>query len=161
MDKASLTQITQNSKWGKSNNRARQNDRGGKWVYVGGRRAAKLRNGGMLCDIRRHANGFLYNGRAVAVSQALLDSLADIVTLQFTNLDTGDVWTTTARDFRRMGEAICYAGYEPQRFVWLSRLNHTIDGRQPRHNELRHVDETPLPRYSQPSLFDRVGESGE
>jgi hypothetical protein len=122
-------------------------------VYIDGRKVAVLRNGGMLCDIRRHTNGFLYNPPRVAMSEELLESLPDSVVLQFTNLDSGDVWTCTVRDFRHHAEPIQYPGYEPQRAVEIARMNYTIQGRKPRRNELQHVDVTPVPEYTQPSLF--------
>jgi hypothetical protein len=57
-------------------------------VKINGRKIAKLCNDGALCDIRRHSGGF-----RVAVSEELLESLADTTGLQFTNLDTKDVYT--------------------------------------------------------------------
>lgn len=125
-------------------------------IYMNGRQVAVLRNGGKLCDIRRHNNGFLYNPYRVAVFEALLESLGDTVTLQFTNMDSGDVWTTTVRDFRHNAEPIQFGNYEPQRAVELSRMNYTIQGKpkgKKRRNELQHIDVTPVPEYSQPTLF--------
>lgn len=125
-------------------------------VYIGGRKVAVMRDGGMLCDIRRRNNGFLYAPHRVALSEALLESLGDTVTLQFTNMDSGDVWTTTVKDFRRNAEPIQYGPYEPQRAVELSRMNYTIQGKpkgKKRRNELQHIDVTPVPQYEQGSFF--------
>lgn len=115
------------------------------WLYIGGRKVAKLRNWGTLCDIRRRNNGFLFGGTVVAVNEALLESLGDAVVLQFTNLDSGDVWTTTVRDFRRNANPVCFAPYEPQRMNYLSKMNHTRHGKKPRRNELMHIEAEPEP----------------
>lgn len=124
------------------------------WLYIGGRKAAKLRNWGTLLDIRRHSNGFMYNGTAVAINESWLENLGDSVNIQITNLDTKDVWTCTVRDFRRMAEPICFAGYEPQRLAYMSKMNHTRSGKKPRVNELVHIEAEPEPpQIEQLSLF--------
>lgn len=131
---------------------SRHNSTKNKPVYIHGRKAAVLRNWGTLCDIRRHSNGFLYNPHRVAVSEALLESLGDTVTLQFTNMDTRDVWTTTVRDFRHMAKPIQFGVYEPQRAVEIERLNHTRSGSgKSRRNELVHIEADPIPQ--QLSMF--------
>ncbi|MEP7133458.1 MAG: hypothetical protein ABI904_00865 [Chloroflexota bacterium] len=126
-------------------------------VYIGGRKVAVMRNDGALCDIRRHNDGFLYAPHRVAMSEELLETLSDNVVLQFTNLDSGDVWTCIVHDFRHMSEPIRFGKYEPQRAVEIARMNHTIQGKvkskTKRVNELLHIDVTPVPDYSQPSLF--------
>jgi len=123
-------------------------------VYIRGRKAAMLRNYGELCDIRRHSNGFLYNPRhSVAISEELLEALSDNVILQFTNMDTRDVWTVTVRDFRRMATPIQYGNFEPQRAVEVDRIAHR-GGSKPRHNELRHIEHEPIePAARQMGLF--------
>jgi hypothetical protein len=66
------------------------------------------------------------------------------------------VWTCTVRDFRHYAEPIHFAGYEPQRAVEIARMNYTIQGKlkgKKRRNELQHIDVTPVPEYSQPTLF--------
>jgi hypothetical protein len=130
-------------------------------VYIAGRKAAVLRNGGALCDIRRHSNGFLYNPHRVAISEELLESLPDPVVLQFTNLDSGDVWSMTVRDFRHNAAPIQFGHYEPQRAVEISKMSLTIEGKPKRSkkrvNELHHItDVTPVPEYSQSTLFERI-----
>jgi hypothetical protein len=124
-------------------------------VKIGGRKIAKLRNGGALCDIRRYSSGFLYSGgMRVAVVEELLETLEDTVILQFVNMDTKDVWTCTVHDFRHWAEPVQYTGFEPQRAVEIARMNHTVGGSsKKRKNELLHVDVTPVPEYRQPSLF--------
>lgn len=124
-------------------------------IYIGKHKVAVLRNEGALCDIRRHNDGFLYAPHRVAISEELLETLSDNVVLQFTNLDSGDVWTCIVRDFRHMAEPIQFGSYEPQRAVEIARMNHTIQGKpkKKRVNELFHIDVTPVPEYSQPSLF--------
>jgi hypothetical protein len=125
-------------------------------VKVNGKKAAILRNNGALCDIRRHGNGFLYSGGfRVAVSEELLESLSDTTVLQFTHLDTKDVWTCTVHDFRHFSEPVHFAGYEPQRACKIVLMNHTIDGtpKKQRKNELQHIDVTPIPEYRQQTLF--------
>ena len=125
-----------------------------KSIYIHGKQVATLRNWGTLCDIRRRSNGFLYNPHRVAISEELLETLGDSVVLQFTNMDTRDVWTCTVHDFRHMSEPIQFGSFEPQRAVELARLNHTVSGsHKPRRNELVHVDQTPTPEYTQPSLW--------
>ena len=122
-------------------------------LFVRGKLAATLRNGGALCDIRRHRNGFLYSPTPrVAVSAELLDQLDDTVILQFTNLDTGDVWTTTVADFRRLGEVIQFGSFEPQVAVELARLNHTRKGGAGRKNEPLHVEEAPVKSWQQMTM---------
>jgi hypothetical protein len=124
-------------------------------VYIGGRQVAVLR-GGSLCDIRRRSNGFLYNPPRVAISEELLETLGDSVVLQFTNLDTHDVYTCTVRDFRHASAPIQFGGYEPQRACPIERMNHTVSGSsRKRRNELVHVDQTPVPEYKQSSLWGR------
>ena len=128
-------------------------------VYIGGRKAAVLRNGAALCDIRRHGSGFLYSGGfRVAVCEELLESLSDTTVLQFTNLDTKDVYTITVHDFRHFSEPIRFAGYELQRACEVVRMNHTVasQGKKRRKNELVHVDQAPTPSYKQISLFERI-----
>lgn len=125
-------------------------------VKIHGRKIAQLRNEGNLCDIRRHGSGFLYSGGyRVAVAEELLESLPDTTLLQFTNLDTKDVYTITVHDFRHSSDPIRFAGYEMQRACEIVRMNHTIEGKpkKKRVNELQHVDTTPIPEYRQPSLF--------
>jgi len=128
-------------------------------IYINGRKVAMLRNGGALCDIRRHNSGFLYGPHRVAVSEELLESLPDTTVLQFTNMDSRDVWTCTVRDFRHNSEPIQFGSYEPQRATEISKMNHTVDGssqgKKRRKNELVHVDQTPAPEYSQSSLWGR------
>lgn len=124
--------------------------------HIGGRCVAVLRHEGRLCDIRRRHNGFLYNPPRVAVAVELLDSLDETATLQFTNLDSGDVWTTSVADFRRFAKPIQYAGYEPQAAVELSRMNYTIQGKRGktrRRNELLRVEDAPVPEYKQGRLW--------
>lgn len=124
-------------------------------VKINGRKIAKLRYGGALCDIRRHGSGFLYSPvMRVAVVEELLETLTDTVLLQFKNIDSGDVWTCTVRDFRHWAEPVQFAGFEPQRAAELSRMNHTISGsNKSRRNELLYVDVTPVPVYTQTSFF--------
>lgn len=129
-------------------------------VKKDGRKIAQLRNDGALCDIRRHSNGFLYSGGfRVAVVEELLEALPDETILQFTHLDSGDVWTTTVHDFRHYSDPVQFGGYEPQRACEIVRMNHTIEGstegkpKKKRVNELYDVDTTPIPEYRQPSLF--------
>ena len=125
----------------------------GEPIFIRGRKAAVLRNGGTLCDIRRHSNGFLYHPHRVAISEELLESLSDTTILQFTNMDTRDVWTYTVRDFRRAADPIQFGSFEPQRALELSYMNHTISGSGvKRKNELVHVDVTPVPEYKQMTL---------
>ncbi len=130
-------------------------------IFINGKPAAVLRNEGNLCDIRRHGSGFLYSGGfRVAVAEELLESLPDSTVLQFTNLDTKDVYTITVHDFRHFSEPIRFTGYELQRACEIVRMNHTIDGssqgKKKRRNELLHVDQTPTPSYTQPTLFERL-----
>jgi hypothetical protein len=125
-------------------------------VKRNGCKIAKLRNDGALCDIHRHGSGFLYSGGfRVALSEELLESLPDTTILQFTNLDTKDVYTITVHDFRQSANPIHYSGYELQRACEILRMNHTIEGKpkKTRKNELVHVDETPIHESRQPSLF--------
>ena len=118
-------------------------------VFINGRKAAVIRNGGALCDIRRHSTGFLYNPPQVAIAEGLLETLSDSVVLQFTNLDSGDMWSCTVRDFRHMAKPIQFGSYEPQRAVELERMNHTIQGKAGRKNELVHIEAAPLPRQTE------------
>lgn len=132
-------------------------------VKINGRKAAVLRNHDALCDIRRHSNGFLHSGSfRVAVSEELLESLPDSTLLQFTHLDTKDVWTCTVHDFRHLSEPVHFSGYEMQRACEIVKMNHTIEGspkkpddavKKLRKNELQHIDVTPVPEYGQPTLF--------
>jgi hypothetical protein len=125
-------------------------------VKKDGRKIAQLRNEGTLCDIRRHSNGFLYSGGyRVSVVEELLEVLADTTVLQFTNMDSKDVYTITVHDFRHYADPVQFAGYEPQRACEIVKMNHTIEGNpsKKRVNELHHVDTTPVPEYRQPSLF--------
>jgi len=122
-------------------------------VYINGRQAAVLRNWGTLCDIRRHSNGFLYNPHRVAISEELLEQLGDSVVLQFTSMDSGDIWTCTVHDFRRMAQPYQAPGFEPQRSVEVDRMAHR-GGSKPRHNELRHIEHEPIePAARQMGLF--------
>jgi hypothetical protein len=122
-----------------------------------GRKIAQLRNDGALCDIRRHSNGFLYGrgGFRVSVAEELLEALPDETVLQFTHMDTRDVWTITVHDFRHYSDPVQFAGYEMQRACEIVRMNHTIEGKpsKKRVNELYHIETTPIPEYKQPSLF--------
>jgi hypothetical protein len=122
-----------------------------------GRKIAQLRNDGALCDIRRHSNGFLYGrgGFRVSVAEDLLEALPDTTLLQFTHLDTKDMWTITVHDFRHYSDPVQYAGYECQRACEIIRMNHTLEGKpsKKRVNELYHIETTPIPEYKQPSLF--------
>lgn len=128
-------------------------DNNTKPIYIRGRKVAVLRDGGMLCDVRRHSNGFLYNPLRIAISEDLLESLSDSVVLQFKNLDTGDVYTCTVTDFRRHAAPIQFGSFEPQRAAEVSRMNHTISGSSAgRKNELVHIDVTPIPQYKQMTL---------
>jgi hypothetical protein len=124
-------------------------------VKINNRKAAVLRNRGTLCDIRRHGSGFLYSGGfRVAVAEELLESLPDTTLLQFTNLDSRDVWTITVHDFRHWSDPVRFAGYEMQRACEIVKMNHTHDGsNRKRRNQPRYEDLTPIPVYSQPSLF--------
>jgi len=126
-------------------------------IYINGRKVAAIRNGGNLVDIRRHNSGFLYAPHRVAIAEELLESLPDTTILQFTNLDSRDVWTCTVRDFRHMSEPIQFGRYEPQRAVEIARINHTVSGssksKKKRVNELQHIDVTPVPQYEQSTLF--------
>jgi hypothetical protein len=125
-------------------------------IKINGGKIAKLRNDGVLCDIRRHSSGFLYSGGfRVAVSEELLESLPDTTILQFTNLDTKDVYTITVHDFRQSASPIHYSGYELQRACEIVKMNHTIEGapKKQRKNELQHIDVTPIPEYSQETLL--------
>jgi len=124
-------------------------------VFINGHKVAVLRNGGGLCDVRRHNNGFLYAPHRVAISEELLETLPDNVVLQFTNLDSSDVYTCTVKDFRHMAEPIQFGSYEPQRAVEIARMNHTRQGKskKPRKNELVHIEAAPIPQFKQPSLF--------
>jgi hypothetical protein len=124
-------------------------------VKQGERKIAQIRQDGVVCDIRRHGNGFLYSGGySVAVNEELLESLPDTTILQFTNLDTRDIYTCTVYDFRHWAEPWLF-GTEKQRKVEIVRMNHTVEGKpkKKRINELHHVDTTPVPEYKQPSLF--------
>lgn len=127
------------------------------WLYVQGRKVAKLRNDGALCDIRRNSNGFLYRPAfAVAISEELLEQLPDSTILQFTNITTHDVYSITVHDFRSRAKPVQFAGYEPQRSCEMALMNHTISGSsksKKRVNELHHIDVTPVPEYSQSTLF--------
>jgi len=126
-------------------------------VKQDGRKIAQLRQDGAVCDIRRHKNGFLYSGGfRVAVVEDLLEALSDETVLQFTLLETGDIWTTTVHDFRHYSNPVQFAGYEPQRACEIVRMNHTIEGgksKKKRVNELYHTDQSPIPEYKQSSLF--------
>jgi len=124
-------------------------------IYINGRKAAVFRNFGTLCDIRRRSNGFLYSGGVmrVAVSEELLEMLGDSVLLQFTNLDSKDVYTITVKDFRRMAQPVQFAGFEPQRAAEVSRMAHRGGGR-PRKNEPVHIEYEPVkPEASQIRMF--------
>jgi hypothetical protein len=104
-------------------------------IFIRGRQVAVLRNFGTLCDIRRRNGGFLYfPTHRVAVSYELLDQLNDDTILQIANLDSGDIYSCTVREFREWGEVIQYAGFEKQIQVEISRLNHTS---KPRRNKRR------------------------
>lgn len=127
-------------------------------IYISNRKVAVLRSGGALCDIRRHSNGFLYNPPRVAVANELLDRLDETAAIQFTNLDTGDVWMTSVRDFRRWAHPVQYPGYEPQSAVELARLSHVVEGvragrRRKRKNEPMHVEDAPLSKWEQSRLW--------
>lgn len=127
-------------------------------IFVRGKLAAVLRHNGQLCDIRRRGNGFLYNPPRVAVANELLDRLDETAAMQFTNLDTGDVWMTSVRDFRRWAQPVQYAGYEPQSAVELARLSHVVEGihtgrRRKRKNEPLPIDDAPAPKWEQPRLW--------
>jgi hypothetical protein len=125
-------------------------------VKQGGRKIAQLRNEGTLLDVRRHENGFLYSrGFSVALAEELLEALPDPTVIQITDLDRGDVYTTTCRDFRHHSTPVQFGGYEFQRSMEIRLMNHTLEGspKQKRVNELQHVDTTPVPEYRQPSLF--------
>ena len=116
-------------------------------VKKDGRKIAQLRQDGAVCDIRRHSNGFLYSGGyKVSVAEELLESLPDSTILQFTNMDTGDVYTVTVYDFRHWSEPIRYGKFEMQRACEIVRMNHTVEGRsKKRLNELTHLENDPLP----------------
>ena len=114
-------------------------------IWINGKRAAVLRNGGTLADIRRHSNGFLYSPtHRVSVSEELLEQLGDDVVLQFTNMDTKDVYTCTVKDFRRMAQPVQFGNFEPQRAVEIERMNHTRHGKTKHVNELVHISNDPV-----------------
>ncbi len=93
-------------------------------VKKDGRKIGKMRQGGAVCDIRRHQNGFLYSGGfKVAVVEELLEALPDTTLLQFTHMETKDVWTITVHDFRHWAEPVQFAGYEPQRACEILKMN--------------------------------------
>lgn len=126
------------------------------WLYVQGRKVAKLKNNGALCAIQRRNSGFLYGPHRVSVAEELLETLPDTTIMQFTNTDSGDVWTINVYDFRHASEPIQLGNYEPQRACEIARMNHTIEGKPKRSkkrvNELVHVDQKP----TQPTLFERL-----
>lgn len=117
---------------------------------MNGRQIATLRNGGELCDIRRHSNGFLYNPHRVAIAEQLLEWLPDYVTLQFSNMDTGDRWTCSTADFRQMAKRIQYGTFEPQRAAEVALMTYT-SSQQPRKTQ----PGSGKPSGSQLSLFGR------
>jgi hypothetical protein len=125
-------------------------------VKKDGRKIAKLRNGGAVCDIRRHRNGFLYHGgMKVSISEELLESLADTVVIQITDMDRGDVYSCTVHDFRHWSEPVQFGSYEPQRCIEVSRMNHTRSGKK-RVNELVHIEHDPIqpvPTIQQLGMF--------
>jgi hypothetical protein len=91
----------------------------------------------------------------VAISEELLETLSDNVVLQFTNMDTKDVWTVTVRDFRHASEPIQFGSFEPQRACEIARMNHTVSGSsKKRVNELVHIEHKPTrPAAEQLGLF--------
>lgn len=125
-------------------------------IYLRGRKVAVLRDGGRVADIRRRASGFLYNPTMrAAVSEGLLSLLDDDCLLRITNMDSGDQWFITVRDFQHISEPVRFGDFEPQRAAELSRLQYVPPKktRKPRRkNKPLQIEAAPLPQWQQMTM---------